>query len=464
MNLNEHFLRFGLTLSNLGSDLQMNEISFQPPKILTAGLSDQLGVLNGKLLVSAQAEVQSDNDALYSIGAEFWYQNTVCLRLGYKLGAFTQPTFGAGVKYDNFEFDYAFVAYDELGDTSRFSMLYAWGAPPVKLMASPAVFSPNNDKYLDSAFFTPVLKSREKLTSLKINIYDGSGLLAASMPVKPSDKFVAWNGSGSAGYRSPDGVYYASLNAVYDSGSADSPGPGRNRQHAAPGPRRRRTQTFKARLPGYPAGARDFYIFRTGPEQDREMAVTISGTTIKKSTITRAAPGSPPLSIIWDGKGTNGEYIQTGQVYYYSLLAYDTLGNRAQTRPQAQVVLLKEIKLTFSSDAIFDLGQANVKISAYGILKEMKKVIDQHSESDIIVAGYTDNLQPKGIKYKDNIELSKSRADAVKFFMVNLLNMDGSRIKTEGYGELNPIASNDTEEGRLKNRRVEITIKSTIYK
>jgi flagellar motor protein MotB len=94
----------------------------------------------------------------------------------------------------------------------------------------------------------------------------------------------------------------------------------------------------------------------------------------------------------------------------------------------------------------------------------MKKVIAQHPESEIIVSGYTDNLQPRGIKYKNNTELSKARADAVKFYMVNLLGMDAGKIRTEGLGEASPVAPNDTEEGRLKNRRVEITIRSTIYK
>jgi chemotaxis protein MotB len=48
--------------------------------------------------------------------------------------------------------------------------------------------------------------------------------------------------------------------------------------------------------------------------------------------------------------------------------------------------------------------------------------------------------------------------------MVNLLNIDEKRIKTEGFADTKPIAPNDTPEGRAKNRRVEIIIKSTIYK
>ena len=174
--------------------------------------------------------------------------------------------------------------------------------------------------------------------------------------------------------------------------------------------------------------------------------------------------GEPPLSYIWDGKSNKGDYVDTGELYYYSFIAYDTVGNKAQTKPQAQVVLLKEIKLTFASDALFDVGEADVKISAYSILKTMKKVIAKHPDSKITVEGHTDSLRPTGIKYKTNKELSKARAEAVKFFMVNLLSMEKDRIITIGRGAESPVASNNTKEGRIKNRRVEIIIKSTIYK
>jgi outer membrane protein OmpA-like peptidoglycan-associated protein len=407
--------------------------------------------------------LQADYDSLYSAGAEYWIQNLVALRIGYKFGAFNHITLGAGIKYNNFEFDYAFVGYDELGNTHRFSMLYSWGTPPVKLSVFPAVFSPNSDNYLDTVVFAPVLKSKDKLNNLKITIYGAAGLAVAELPVKITDKGTQWKGD-STGTNLPDGIYKASLSAEYETGAAESEKvtveidntPPQSRVDADP----------KLLKPG----ASDSLLIPatfTFFAQDRNKVAKwqfLIWDNNRKVFYNTGGSGEPPLSIIWDGKSADGEYVQTGAVYNYSLITYDSVGNKSQTKPQAQVVLLREIKLTFSSDAIFDTGMADVKITAYGILKDMKKVIAQHPESEIIVSGYTDNLQPRGIKYKDNTELSKSRADAVKFFMVNLLSMNGSIIRTEGMGEKNPVATNDTEEGRLKNRRVEITIRSTIYK
>jgi outer membrane protein OmpA-like peptidoglycan-associated protein len=298
---------------------------------------------------------------------------------------------------------------------------------------------------------------------MKINISDPLGNPAASISVKPGDNVSPWQGD-SSGATLPDGVYYASLKASYESGDSDSPKVPVEIDNTPP----------EVRVDAEPKllkpGRKDSLIIPstfTFFAQDRTKVAKWQFAIWdkdKKLFFTTGGSGEPPLSIIWDGKGADGDYVQTGQVYYYSMSAWDTVGNKGQTPLQAQVVLLREIKLTFASDAIFDLGLADVKISAYGILKDMKKVIAQHPESEIVVAGYTDNLQPRGIKYKNNVELSKARADAVKFFMVNLLNMDAGRIRTEGFGEMNPIATNDTAEGRLKNRRVEITIKSTIYK
>jgi outer membrane protein OmpA-like peptidoglycan-associated protein len=459
------YSRLAVDMTNLGSDLKMHDISFEPPKVFKAGLSNQLPMWNGTMLIAAQALVQADYDPLYSLGFEYWIFDMVALRFGYKLGAFTQPTYGAGFRYNGMEIDYAYVKYDELGDTHRVSLLYSWGTPPVKLKAYPYVFSPNNDRFIDYTYLTPVIKCPEKLKSMKVNIYTGdSKTLLGSIPVADKTlRRISWNGSVNETIL-PDGVYQASITAEYNNGSSESNRVPVEIDNTPP------SMTIDADPKLLKPGQNDslivpatFTFFAKDKNKVAKWQFAIWDYN-KKLFFSTGGSGEPPLSYIWDGKGVDNQYIKTGELYYYSLITYDSVGNKAQTKPEAVVILLKEIKLSFSSDALFDLGQADVKISAYSVLKTIKDTINQYPDSDIQVNGYTDNIQPKGIKYKDNTELSKARAEAVKFFMVNLLGYDESRIKTEGFGELYPIADNLTEEGRLKNRRVEIVIKSTYYK
>lgn len=465
LELKDHLLRLGLNLSNLGPELKMDKIGFEPPKILKIGISDQFNLFSNKLLLASQIIMQVDYDNLYSFGLEYWIQNLVALRAGYKLGAFNHPTFGAGIRYNNIEFDYAFVKYDELGDTHRFSALYSWGTPPVKLKVNPPVFSPNNDLFLDNTSFIPVIKSKEKINSMKINIFDAEGknILAKLTVASGSAREIKWDGV-SDGLVLPDNVYLASLETSYETGISESNKISVEIDNTPP--EMRIDAEPKLLKPGQKEALlipATFTLYAADRNKVAKWQFVIWDSN-KKVFYSTGGNGEPPLSLIWDGKGNTGEYVETGQIYYYSLATTDSVGNKAQTKPQSQVVLLKEIKLTYSSDALFDLGLADVKISAYSILKEMKKTINKYPDSEILVAGHTDNLQPVGIRYKNNLELSKARADAVKFFMVNLLNISEKRIKTEGFADTKPIATNDNEEGRSKNRRVEIIIKSTIYK
>jgi len=121
------------------------------------------------------------------------------------------------------------------------------------------------------------------------------------------------------------------------------------------------------------------------------------------------------------------------------------------------------VKLIFSSDALFESGHAGVKVSAYQTIKKMKKIIKKYPASKILITGHTDNVPPaKGDR--DNFQLSKARADAVKFYLVNMMGIKEDRIETEGDGDMYPVASNGTARGREKNRRVEIIIRNTVYK
>ena len=462
-NVEKHDLRAGVELKGLGTELKMKDIAFAPPKIFKLGVSDMFELFSGKFLVSGQITMQDDYDSIYGLGMEYRFQNFAALRAGYKFGAFNQLTAGAGVKYNNFEFDYAYSGFEELGGTHRFSMLYSWGAPPVGLGVTPGLFSPNGDKFLDDALFSVSLKTRENLKKLAVVIEDENGIVTAELPVRLTDNMIRWTGM-EAGMTLPDGVYSAVLKAEYESGISESEKVKVEIDNTAPETAVNAEPMFLR--PGKSDALLIPAVFTLSAHDRNKTAKwqLLVWDINKKVFCNTGGNGQPPPTFVWDGRSPEGEYVETGEIYYYSLITYDTVGNRAQTKPKAQVVLLREVKLVFSSDALFDSGEADVKITAYSIMKEMKKIIDKNPEVEVMVTGYTDNSQPKAGKYRSNVELSKARAEAVKYFMVNLLGMKASRIMTQGLGESSPIVSNGTQEGRSKNRRVEIMIKSTVYK
>ena len=82
-----------------------------------------------------------------------------------------------------------------------------------------------------------------------------------------------------------------------------------------------------------------------------------------------------------------------------------------------------------------------------------KKISKQNDDLKIEISGHTDNTG----KEKDNLVLSEKRAQEVRNYL-NLQGIELSRMKCVGYGSSIPLASNDTDDGRAKNRRIEIII------
>lgn len=99
----------------------------------------------------------------------------------------------------------------------------------------------------------------------------------------------------------------------------------------------------------------------------------------------------------------------------------------------------------------FELNKAEILENSKKILQQALKYLNENSQIKIEIHGYTDNSGPKDF----NKKLSQERADAVKLWFVQN-GIDALRITAFGYGDSNPIADNNTEEGRLKNRRIEI--------
>ena len=129
-----------------------------------------------------------------------------------------------------------------------------------------------------------------------------------------------------------------------------------------------------------------------------------------------------------------------------------------------QVVLVSHtsnyVKLTFAGDLLFDSGEATI---AHGekVLETINQIMIKggYTKYMLNIKGHTDNVPMNSSKYPSNWYLSSARAIAVGEELMKKYNYNATRISCTGYGQFKPIATNTSEEGRAKNRRVEFEIR-----
>jgi OOP family OmpA-OmpF porin len=104
----------------------------------------------------------------------------------------------------------------------------------------------------------------------------------------------------------------------------------------------------------------------------------------------------------------------------------------------------------FNFDVQFDSNKHQLKSQFHTRLESLARFLQDYPETIVIIEGHTDNLGSK----KHNLILSKQRAESIANALVASFNIQQNRIKPLGFGPENPLESNETEEGRRKNRRV----------
>ncbi len=115
--------------------------------------------------------------------------------------------------------------------------------------------------------------------------------------------------------------------------------------------------------------------------------------------------------------------------------------------------------ITFVAEVLFDSGKAKIREEANEKLNKVATVLNTTvRDLSIGIEGHTDNQPIKYSGWKSNWELSSSRALSVLHYLADLQSVDPTRLSAIGYGEYHPVDTNDTSEGRQKNRRVEIVI------
>lgn len=113
-------------------------------------------------------------------------------------------------------------------------------------------------------------------------------------------------------------------------------------------------------------------------------------------------------------------------------------------------------RIALDSSVLFDSGEHQLKPGAFEELDAVLAGIDNPAASQMEVAGHTDSVGDR----EDNRVLSRNRAQAVADFLREKGNFDAESITTKAFGETRPIASNDTAQGRARNRRVELTVRT----
>jgi len=111
------------------------------------------------------------------------------------------------------------------------------------------------------------------------------------------------------------------------------------------------------------------------------------------------------------------------------------------------------IKITFSSGIMFDVDKAVLKDQYRVELNELATILNRYEDTNILLGGHTDSTGSE----EYNLELSRKRAQAVGDHLATQ-NVNPARFTINGYGESQPIATNETAEGKAQNRRVEVAI------
>lgn len=107
--------------------------------------------------------------------------------------------------------------------------------------------------------------------------------------------------------------------------------------------------------------------------------------------------------------------------------------------------------VTLSSEVTFAFDSAELRPQAEVTLDEVARRLNEHTEVNVRIDGHTDSVGSNAY----NLQLSQERADSVRNYLMSQ-GVSGNRMVATGYGEERPVATNDTDEGRAMNRRVEI--------
>lgn len=158
--------------------------------------------------------------------------------------------------------------------------------------------------------------------------------------------------------------------------------------------------------------------------------------------------------IVPQGKKFDVTCQKYGITFKFGIADLPKVGSPATFDYDLQIRIDTIYKKQYTLDNVyFDIGKASVKSESFPALDNLFNALKDNPNMVIEIAGHTDNVGTA----QNNLQLSFSRANSVRSYLVSK-GIQPSRISAKGYGQSQPIASNDTEAGKAKNRRTEVRV------
>jgi len=182
--------------------------------------------------------------------------------------------------------------------------------------------------------------------------------------------------------------------------------------------------------------------------------------------LTSASQGNVNVSKLVDEINSSNKYIQE---LIASKSKSDSLNmvltnnlTRSLSKDEMQDVDVKVLKgvvyISLSDNMLYKSGSYEISDRAGSTLSKIAKIITDYKDYDVLIEGNTDNVPISKPNIRNNWDLSALRASSVVQALQNNYGVDPKRLTAGGRGEYNPVASNDTPDGKSKNRRTEIII------
>lgn len=460
------WLDVGVLVQNLGSAVNVGGTPFSQPLAFRAGAAGRF--LQKRLTLGVDVTVPTDNSVIPALGAEWWVAQPLALRGGWRGGYAGQPTAGLGFRFSIFQLDYAWQPYVELGTTHRLTATLAWGQPGAEIKSLRPLMGPVGEEAWRRGGFKLMPARPDAVVSWKLSILDPDGEVQRSAEgTGRAPEVLNWDGRDNKGQVLPDAVMVAKLDVGYEGGLSASASGAKVELDSTPPQVRVDIEPIIAR-----PNSQGAVLIPARLQIQAADKHGVGGWKMeirdKKGALFRSFSGDglPPTPLVWDGTDGLGRFVDSGSSYYFWPFAKDSLGNWGKGEPNALIVLLKELHFDIASDALFEPGKADVRISAYHQLTDVKDLILKYHQAGTVVdiVGHTDNEPTVYSVYPNNQALSLARAQAVVKFLTTLLDMDPAILNAVGAGDSKPKASNDTAEGRLANRRVEVVIHAKEYR